>query len=378
MAKLREKKPKKPKKPWQKILIVLGALIASVVVLFALLVALLTATEYRPKESETLTVEMKGEGDKKSIAQGDSLSLLTWNIGYGGLGDNADFFMDGGSMVQTADKKRLRQNLDFIESTIQELAPDVLFLQEIDKRSTRSHQVNEYREMQEKLSTASESYSVDSAFATNFKVLFVPYPLPPIGAVDSGIATFTSLDMVDAERINLPCPFSWPVRTANLKRGLLVSRIPVAQSGDRELVLINLHLEAYDNGEGKIAQTKMLSEILQQEADRGNYVIAGGDFNQFFSSVDVSMYPTYEGNWQCGEINTEEFAEGWQFVMDNTVPTCRSLDRPLKGEDPEHFQFYMIDGFIVSDNIAIDELKTLDYGFTATDHNPVSLKVTLQ
>ena len=51
---------------------------------------------------------------------------------------------------------------------------------------------------------------------------------------------------------------------------------------DKELVLINFHLEAYDSGEGKIAQSKMLAEKLESEYQQGNYVIAGGDFNQTF------------------------------------------------------------------------------------------------
>ena len=43
-------------------------------------------------------------------------------------------------------------------------------------------------------------------------------------------------------------------------------------------MVFNLHLEAYDNGEGKIAQSKKLADVLSQEYAKGNYVIAGGDF----------------------------------------------------------------------------------------------------
>ena len=56
-------------------------------------------------------------------------------------------------------------------------------------------------------------------------------------------------------------------------------------------MLVNLHLEAYDSGEGKIAQTKLLVEFLEQEYAKGNYVIAGGDFNQTFSREDMEQYP---------------------------------------------------------------------------------------
>ena len=376
--KMTNKKPAKKKKLWQKILIVILAVIAAAAVAFGVILCILTAVEYSPEEQEDVEIEVRGEGGYRELSVGDSVSLLTWNIGYGALGDNADFFMDGGKMVQTADKNRLRKNLDSIESVILEEKPDVLFLQEIDRDSLRSHRVDEYREMQDRIAAAYEGSSVDTAFACNYDVLFVPYPLPPLGKVESGIATFAALDLNDALRYRLPCPFDWPVRVANLKRCLLITRVPVKGSGDRELVLINLHLEAYDSGEGKIAQTQALVKLMQQETDAGNYVIVGGDFNQTFSSVDTAMYPEYEGNWQCGRIDTADFSEEWQFIMDNSVPTCRSLDRPLAGADTENFQFYMIDGFIVSGNVHVDEYRTMDCGFVSTDHNPVSLKVTLE
>ena len=37
----------------------------------------------------------------------------------------------------------------------------------------------------------------------------------------------------------------------------------------------------------------------------------------------------------------------------------------------------MIDGYIVSPNVQVDRVKTLDEGFVYTDHNPVLLEVTL-
>lgn len=104
--------------------------------------------------------------------------------------------------------------------------------------------------------------------------------MPPT-PVNSGLLTTTVYDIDSAERISLPCPFNWPVSTANLKRCLLVSYLPISGTSSK-LVIVNLHLEAYDDGEGKIAQTKQLREFIQSEYEKGNYVIAGGDFNQIF------------------------------------------------------------------------------------------------
>ncbi len=70
----------------------------------------------------------------------------------------------------------------------------------------------------------------------------------------------------------------------------MVSRVPV-EGSDKELVLVNLHLEAYDDGDGKAAQTQQLKKLLEEETEKGNYVIAGGDFNQEFSNYDNSAYP---------------------------------------------------------------------------------------
>ena len=343
-----------------------GILLLIILLLAAGLIVFLSVTEYRPADRETL--EISGAAGK-TLAAGDTITFMTWNIGYGALGDNADFFMDGGTGVKTADADRVNANLNGILS-MAKLKPDVIFFQEIDRDSARSSRINELERMRQEL----EGY--ESSFACNFKVAFLPYPIPPIGKVDSGIATFTAFPTVWAERIQLPVPFSWPVRMANLKRCALVSRLPV-EGSDRELVLINLHLEAYDSGEGKIAQTAAVAELLYTEAARGNYVIAGGDFNQIFSSEDTSAYPAQPGKWTAGEIDVTHIPGDWQFLMDETVPSCRSLDRPYIGADRESFQYYLIDGYIVSGNLRVEECRTRDLDFVCSDHNPVLLRVTL-
>ena len=303
-----------------------------------------------------------------SDAQSKELTLLSWNIGYSGLGSSADFFMDGGKGVRTQTKEQVQENLEAFASELETVNPDFVLLQEVDRNSTRSYHVNGADFLSSRMS------DYQNTFANNFKVLFVPYPLPPIGAVDSGILTLSRYNAEKASRIQLPCPFSWPVRLANLKRCLLAEYIPI-EGSDRQLVLVNLHLEAYDSGEGKAAQTRQLKHLLESEAEKGNYVIAGGDFNQVFSSADISQYPAQEGKWQAGEIDVTEFGSDLQFLMDSSTPTCRSLDQPYAGADTENFQYYVIDGFIVSSNLEVKRLETLDEGFVSTDHNPVLLEV---
>lgn len=362
-----DEKVKKKGGFFRSLLKLIGILILVVVLLVGGMIGFLSITEYKPVEREAVAFEGEASG---KLAAGEPFSVMTWNIGYGALGDNADFFMDGGTMVRTADEERVKSNMDSITSGILEDAADVVFLQETDRDSSRSCHMNEYSMLKE----AMTGYT--SGFASNFKVAFLPYPVPPIGKVDSGIATFSSYPVSGAERIQLPIPFKWPVRMANLKRCVLVSRVPV-EGSDKELVLFNLHLEAYDDGQGKAAQTRMLAELLEEEAEKGNYVIAGGDFNQIFSSADTDAFPMKEGLWQAGEINVSEFEGKWQFIMDEKVPSCRSLDQKYEGADPDTFQYYLIDGFIVSDNIKVNSAGTEDRGFISSDHNPVLMEVVL-
>lgn len=352
----------------KKILKVIVILLAILILLVILFFGTLTVLEFKPAEEEACPVA--GSTDRELHA-GDTLNVATWNIGYGALGDNAEFFMDGGSDVYTADEARVEENLKGITDWLNKNEMDLILLQEVDRDSSRSHHVDETA----RVTAAGNEYA--QSFANNFKTVFVPYPIPPIGKVDSGIITLSAFPISSSMRISLPCPFSWPIRTCNLKRCLMVDRIPIADT-DKQLVVVNLHLEAYDSGEGKIAQTERLVQVLNEEYEKGNYVIAGGDFNQVFSNVDWSMYPADPDKWLPGMIDASAFDSRWSLLMDNAVPTCRSLDQPYAGADPETFQYYLIDGFIVSDNITVKSCKTQDLGFVHSDHNPVKMGITLE
>jgi len=324
--------------------------------------------EYKPSQNEKLNIVGTSSD---TLSRDEKFSIMTWNIGYCGLGDEADFFMEGGDDVTTYDKAGVSANLKAITQEIIDLDPDIALLQEVDQDSTRSYHINELQYLGKNLS------DYQYAFANNFKCEFVPYPIPPIGKVDSGISTFSKYEITSAKRTQLPIPFSWPVSVFNLKRCLLITRIPLDDT-DRELVVVNLHLEAYDDGEGKKEQTQRLKRILEDEVTSGNYVIAAGDFNQVFSNVDNSMYMDLPDTWKPGTLEVDEFGYGLTAVMDNSVPTCRGINQPYKGNEDGDFQFYMVDGYILSSNIKVVSLETVDTQFQWSDHNPVLLTCKLE
>ena len=345
---------------------VLLIIVLVIVLAAAGLIGWLSISEYKPEAVEELALTTRDE-NSPSLPQGESVTVLSWNIGYAGLGSNADFFMDGGENVKSSDRARVESNLqDIRELLYGEGAPDLILLQEVDVNSSRTYGID-----QSACLTAG-----NAAHALNYSCPFVPFPLPPIGKVNSGVFTTADYAIDRAERISLPCPFSWPVSTANLKRCLLVSYLPI-EGSDRQLVLVNLHLEAYDDGEGKIAQTRQLNEFIQSEYEKGNYVIAGGDFNQIFPG-SLEVYPnTHPELWEPGVLTEDMLPEGWSYAYDLSVPSCRLLNQPYDPADTENTQHYVIDGFILSPNVTLESVDTLDQGFIASDHNPVLLRVTL-
>ena len=343
------------------------ALLIIVVVAVVGLLAWLWITEYRPSAVETVAATTGVKYD--FVMMGKPYHIVTLNTGYAGLDRDRDFFMDGGTETKPETLTEVNGNMAGMLGALSREKADLVLLQEVDKNASRSFSVDQ-------ADYYTRGLSMGKAFAYNFKVPFVPFPVPPIGKVESGLLTLSNLKVEEAERVSLPTTSAWPIRLANLKRCLLVEYLPVDES-DRTLVLINLHLEAYTSGEAREKQLDVLFALMKAEYKKGNYVIAGGDFNANFPGAD-DLYPQLDDTlWAPGTLRANDLPDGFSFAYDLTVPTCRSLDKPYAGNRSVH-QMYAIDGYIVSDNVKVNGVETVDLNFQYTDHQPVAMDFTLQ
>ena len=88
------------KKLLKTVLVILGIILLAA----AALILWLSVTEFKPGDVMDVKVEANSEVSGLSPFLDEEFSVISWNIGYAGLGKGSDFFMDGGTNVSSADQ----------------------------------------------------------------------------------------------------------------------------------------------------------------------------------------------------------------------------------------------------------------------------------
>jgi len=349
---------------YKKIVIIL---IVALIILLVIGFLILVFSEYKPKKKEILDVE----GDSsKELELDKSIRIITYNLGYLSLDSSQDFFMDGGKGVMPKDSSNVKTNLTGMKDFIENQDSDIYLFQEVDINAKRSYHINEYEGLK-------EDFEGTSTFAYMFKSLYIPYPFfNPVGHVESGNVTLNKYPVTSATRIALPSSFTFPKRVVMYKNPILEERIKINET-TRELIVYNVHLDAYGSSGGKGKQFEVLLENMKEEVEKGNYVIAGGDFNQIFPDTDLTKFPLMDiSHFSPTKLNHDDIPDGWKFVTDYTKPTSRLLNEVYSGTY-EDTQLYIIDGFIVGPNIEIMNVEVIENNFLYSDHQPVKLEMKL-
>ncbi|MDU2582626.1 MAG: endonuclease [Anaerococcus hydrogenalis] len=347
----------------KKVVKIISGIIGIILICFLILLSYLWIKEYRPEKIEDVKVYGKGEKDPEI---GKNYKIMTWNIGYGGLDKDTDFFMDGGNMVFPINKNHVENSINHIISTSKNIDADIKLFQEVDYDSKRTFHINQVEKLRENLLGS-------STFALNFKASFVPYPIPPMGKVESGIMTQSDFKIKNSKRYQQEIPHKFPTRLVNLKRAFNPSYIDIKNS-DKKLVIINVHLDAYESGnKGRVAQTKEIIDFVNKEYKKGNYVLVGGDFNQELTGKFKKLP---EGIWNPSPFPKEMLTKNIKLYYDKKGKTSVVNDKPYTGKDA---YLSTIDGFLATDNIKIKTIKTqAKENFQYSDHNPVVMEFVLK
>ena len=318
-------------------------------------------------------LDIRSNAPSSALDVSGDYHLTSWNIGFGAYTADFSFFMDGGIYSRAYSEEFNRENIQKIIDELKSYNSDFYLIQEVDFDSTRTYHVD-----QREMIYADFDHAYTSTFGVNYDSPYLFYPISePIGASKSGLLTLSGTKITESIRRSLPIQDGF-AKFLDLDRAFTVNRIPT--SDGKELVLINLHLSAYTTDDTIVTrQLEMLSGVITEEYQKGNYVIAGGDFNMDLLQDSGSIFGVSGEDFSWAQpFPLSTVPEGVTLVAPydeaNPVPSCRNADSPWNPET--NFQI-TIDGFLVTDNVKVESCEVTDQQFAYSDHQPVQLKFTL-
>lgn len=356
---------------------IVGAILGVVIIFLGGYIIYISLQYYRIEDLKSYKKDIVQNTDS-SVYVGNTYTITTYNIGFGAYNHEFSFFMDSGVMKdgtkvsgkgsRASSKQVVIDNTRGVIDTIINLNPDFALFQEVDVNSTRSYHINQYLELQKFLSNMSNVY------VTNFHSAYLFYPFfKPHGKVQSGICTFSKYQIDECIRHSLEISQDFPTKFFDLDRCFSVSYVPIMNG--KSLVIINVHLSAYDEGGiYRQKQWQQLNSFLQEEYQKGNYIVCGGDFNHDIAGT-VNQFDSdqLQPNWVY-VLEESDLTAHFRFATDQSIGTCRSTDIPYeKGVN----YTVVLDGFIVSDNIVVNKVQNINTDFMYSDHNPVIMEFTI-
>ena len=354
----------------KRIIKIIGSLVGIVVLVFIVYLAYLMISYKRIPDYQVLEPVNSDSG--RMIRTGETLTAVTQNCGFGAYTSDFTFFMDGGKQSWAASKESAAACIDAAADKALSFQPDFVLFQEVDTDATRTYHLNEV----EQLINRFEGYS--SVYAANYHSAFLFYPFyQPHGASNSGILTLSRAGIGSAMRRSLEVSSGFN-KIVDLDRCYSVSRIPV--EGGKELVLYNVHLSAYGNSDAiRTSQMTQLLNDMKGEYEAGNYCVCGGDFNHDFTGDSTQVFnggAEVSHGWAMPfpeELLPDGIVRCLDYDDEEPVATCRNCDVPY---GPDCMTF-IVDGFLVSGNVRVEELHNIDTGFSYSDHCPVVMSFVL-
>ncbi len=366
------------KKAVRRILGALGIFVLATGLVAGGYVAYMQAHYYRIEDYLALTVEAPISTE---LCTETPYTAVSYNIGFGAYGPEYSFFMDTGALLdgtptqgqygKAISRDSVLCNTSGALHTLCEMDADFYLLQEVDEKADRSYHVNQ------RLMATQALPGYSRIWAENFHSAYLAYPLhDPHGAVLAGLASFSRYKVDQAIRRSYPVDDSFFIKFTDLDRCFTLMRLPVKEQA-AQLVLINSHMSAYDEG-GVIRaqQLELLNQVIEEEYEKGNYVIVGGDFNHALYGTGHAFACRQQYPAWVQDMGDEDLPDHFSFVPAENgmqVPTCRGADIPYR--DGVNY-VTVVDGFLVSDNVCAKALN-VDTRFLYSDHNPVLLTFTL-
>ncbi len=341
----------------------LGKAAAAVGGLSVLGVIGLRSLVFSPDAVEAL--EPESRGSVRTLAVGDTFTVLVWNLQFSGSRD-LHFFYDGGddvSVPDTAQESTLRK----ISNVIEVANPDLVLLQEVDRNSDRTSNIDQLARI-----IADGDWTAWSS-TPYFKSKYVPHPPGShMGRVDMDLVILSRFGLEPGERIQLPLlRESWLRQQFNLKRALQWVSLPV--EGGEPIRIGNTHLSAFSHGDGTLGHQ---AGILSGWMNADESWLLGGDFN---------LLPPSDDPARLGEEGLSTYADS-----DNPIALLDPLRRDVsRGElGAEEWRTYLsygepdpdrrLDYLLVGERLEVVEARVMREYSDISDHLPILATLRVQ
>lgn len=288
------------------------------------------------------------------------LELVSWNIGYAGMGRESDFLLDNGTSLRPRSKQLVLKNLKGILETIGTMDAGILLLQEVAGPSWNTFGVDVFRGLRREFGAYHWYFDPDITISL----------ADEYHGIVNGNATASILEPRSVE--------SYPLsREDGLIGKEYAALATTIEREDGVCTILNIHLSAFDPRDSGLRE-RQLSEVMGLARglyERGEHVVIGGDWNLRLVQTQFPHTTAPEDLFWIRDLDPSYIPKGWQVVVDPTVPTVRTAERPyMEGENHS----LIIDGFILSPNVRVEQIRTLDLKFEYSDHQPVLLSVSSQ
>jgi len=280
-----------------------------------------------------------------SATDNDSIySIVTYNIGYlSGMTNN---------LAIAKPKELFDSNLKKVLTEVKKVNPDIIALQEVDYNAARSYEVNQ----EEKLAELGYNYV---ARGVNWDEHYVPFPYwPPsmhFGKIVSGQSILSKYELNDYERIVLERVADNPFYRDALYLDRLVQVVKITLDG-KEVVVINLHLEAFDKTT-RVRQFEYVLNLFNKYKNKYPTILLG-DFNSKARDSEAIIQKMFAME---GVGNAAFFIENPENTFDTKNPVER-ID----------YIFYTEDSIEYIDGTVLKEFEQ------ASDHLPIEMKFRLK
>jgi endonuclease/exonuclease/phosphatase family metal-dependent hydrolase len=315
-----------------------------------------------------------------------TIRVMTWNIRFG-IG-RGPWFGDacGYKVIYSADE--IMKNMKLIAQKINLVKPDILLIQEVDIKSTRSAYINELSWL---LDNTYFNYAV---YGSQWKAQFIPSD--GLGRMDEGNAILSRWPLSEGIRIQLALRNDQGAAEKYFYERCCMVRAKVEIPGFESFYVVNIHASAFATDDTKHLHIIEFKDELDRISASGAMFVAGGDLNTLPPGSDSTDYciedmcpdESYHHTGdkpmhKDGSNYTPE--KEWLLPIYSEFESVIPLDEYLQNQQiyfthttrPEHFWDRTLD-YLFTNNRWRSGATVVHQDFTQeSDHTPVSGKLLI-